>query len=96
MCDYVPYYLRKNQTVRLPVCLSVRPSVRPSVCLSVCLYVCLSVYPSARLSVRLDKIYLTLFKIKHGLVSFELGELKLSDHVMLCILDMVIVNAGHT
>ena len=92
MCDYVPYYLRKNPTVRLPVCLPVRPSV----CMYVCLYVCLSVYPSIRLSVRLDKIYLTLFKTKHGLVSFELGEFELSDRVMLCILDMVIVKACHT
>ena len=68
----------------MSVCLYVRLSVRPSV------------RPSVRLSIRLDKIYLTLFKTKHGLVSFELGELKLSDHVMLCILDMAIVNAGHT
>ena len=65
-------------------------------CLSACMSVCLSVRPSVRLSIRLDKIYLTLFKTKHGLVSFELGELKLSDRVMLCILDMVIVKACHT
>ena len=42
--------LMDSETMKRPVCPSVRPSVRPSVCLSVWLTVCLSVCLSVRLS----------------------------------------------